>query len=187
MIELGSGDYSSQLNGQGHILSIQIKLTLSPRPTNNLRKRSLGYPGRKRWKVSSCYGLLRNKRAGPYYYRPQRSWGKVYVFTGVCHSVNGGSTWPGTPRDQVHPPLDQVHPSGTRYTPLDQVHPPGAGTPPRTRYTPQTRYTPTGPGTPPPDQVPPWSRYTPQDQVHPPWTRYTPLGPGTPPRLIQIF
>ena len=67
MIELGSGDYSSHVNGQGHILSIQRKLTLSPRPTNNLRKRSLGYLGRKRWKVSSCYGLLWNKRAGPYY------------------------------------------------------------------------------------------------------------------------
>lgn len=42
MIELGSGDHSSHVNGQGHILSVQIKLTLSPRPTNNLGKGSLG-------------------------------------------------------------------------------------------------------------------------------------------------
>ena len=25
-----------------------------------------------------------------YYYRPQRSFGQGYIFTGVCHSVNGG-------------------------------------------------------------------------------------------------
>ena len=80
---------------------------------------------------------------------------KGYVFTRVCHSVHGGSTWAGTPPDQVHPPETRYTP-GTRYTPLGPVHSPG------TRYTPRTRYTPLGPGT------PPRTRYTPQDQVHPP-------------------
>ena len=74
-----------------------------------------------------------------------------YVFTRVCHSVHGGgSTWAGTPQDQVHclgpgtppPPGPGTPLSQTRYTPWDQVHP-------------QTRYTPHG------------TRYTPWDQVHP--------------------
>ena len=86
-----------------------------------------------------------------YVCRPRRSCGKVmflppatklgqgYVFTGVCDSVHGGSTWPGTPPGPGKPP-------GTRYTPQDQVHPlwtrctplPGTRyTPPGTRYTPQ--------------------------------------------------
>ena len=72
-----------------------------------------------------------------YYYRPQRSWGKV-MFLQVCVILftGGGEYLTSTPPDQVHPP-------GTRYTPL-------------TRYTsPRTRYT-------PPDQVHP-----PSDQVHP--------------------
>ena len=109
-----------------------------------------------------------------YYYRPQRSWGKV-MFLQVCVILFTG--WGGVP-DQVHPP------PWTRYTPRDQVHPPGTtprpGTPPGTRYTPLdqvhppwTRYTPLGPG-PPLDQVHPQTRYTPLDQVHPPKTRYPP-------------
>ena len=110
--------------------------------------------------------------------------GARLCFTGVCDSVHGGSTWPGTP-------------PWTRSTPL------GPGTPPGTRYTPQTKYTPLGPGAPlgtrytPWDQVHPQTRYTPWDQVLPhPWdqvlphplrpgtpqTRCNPLGPGTPPR-----
>ena len=80
-----------------------------------------------------------------------------------------GSTWAGTP-------LDQVHPLG-RYTPRPGTTswagtPPGPGTPPG-RYTPQTRYTPLpGPG------IPPRTRYTPPDLVlppgSPPGTRYIP-------------
>ena len=119
--------------------------------------------------------------------------GQGYVFTDVCHSVNGGvpdtpPTWsrpPGT-RYTPKPPHDQVYPPGPGTLPWDQVHPSG------TRYVPQTRYTardqvPPRPGT------PPWTRYTPRDHVHPPGlgtplqTRYTsldqvhPPGPGTPP------
>ena len=115
---------------------------------------------------------------------PATKLGQGYVFTGVCHSVNGGGEYltrytPQTryiPRDQVHPP-DQVPPR-TRYTPpWDQEHPPRPGTPPG----PGTHLpSPPGPGT-------PHTRYIPWDQVHPPGTRYisraryTPLGPGTPP------
>ena len=84
---------------------------------------------------------------------PSTKLGQGYVFTGVCDSVHRGSTWPGTPRDQVHPP-------GTRCTP-------------RTRYNPGTRSTPR-PGT------PPRTRYTPQDQVHPPSDQLHPSGPDTP-------
>ena len=53
----------------------------------------------------------------------------------------GGSTWAGTPPDQVHPP--GTRPPGPRYPP-DQVHPPGLSTPPtpRTKYAPWTKYTP---------------------------------------------
>ena len=82
---------------------------------------------------------------------PATKLGQGYVFTGVCHSVNGGEYL-------------------TRYTPRDQVHPPA------TRYTPGTRYTPPQPGTPPGTRYTPPTR----DQVHPPGTRYTPPQPGTP-------
>ena len=35
----------------------------------------------------------------------KRSLGQGNIFAPVCHSVHGvGSTWAGTPRDQVHPP-----------------------------------------------------------------------------------
>ena len=69
----------------------------------------------------------------------KRSLGQGNIFTPVCHSVHGGggSTWPGTPPDQVHPPRDQVHPPGPG-TPQDQVHPPG------TRYTPRDQVHPPG-------------------------------------------
>ena len=87
---------------------------------------------------------------------PATKLGQGYVFTGVCHSVNGGGEFL------------------TRYTP------PGPGTPPWTRYTPQTRYTPPGPGTPPWGQVhPPGARYT-----LPPGTRYTPRTRYTPPQSM---
>ena len=95
-----------------------------------------------------------------YFYRPQRSWGKV-MFLQVCVILftGGGSTWPGTPYGTRYPPGPG--------TPHNQVHPPG------TRYTPpRTRYTPLGPGT------PPGTRYTPQDQVLPP-DQLHPLEPGT--------
>ena len=127
----------------------------------------------------------------------QKSFGQGNVFTGVCHSVNGGGGYltrhpsrtrqvhpPGT--RQVHPPRDQAGtPPGTRQVhPLRtrQIHPTGPG-----RYTPPGpgryplgpgRYTPLGPGRYPPDQAgtPPRTR-----QVHPP-------GPGryTPPQTRQV-
>ena len=81
--------------------------------------------------------------------------GQGYIFTSVCDSVHGGSTWAGTP-------------PRTRYTPGPGT-PPGQGTPPGTRYTPL-------------DQVPPGTRYTPWDQVHSPGPG-TPPGPGTAPPL----
>ena len=71
------------------------------------------------------------------------SLGQGNIFRSVCQEFcsQWGSTWAGTPLDQVHPP-------GTRYTPWDQ-NPPGLGTPPRTRYTPLGPEPPPGPGTPP--------------------------------------
>ena len=39
MIELGSGDYSSHVNGQGHILSILIKLTFIFQTNKQFRKK----------------------------------------------------------------------------------------------------------------------------------------------------
>ena len=80
-----------------------------------------------------------------YFYRPQRSWGKV-MFSVACikNSVHGGggSTWAGTPPRQVDPapwigtPPGQAHIPWAGTHPLEQVHiPPGqvhppAGTPP---------------------------------------------------------
>ena len=83
-----------------------------------------------------------------FYYRPQSKLREGYVFTGVCHSVNGGGVCiPACPPLGRYPPRARYTPPGTRYTP------------PRTRYTPPrdqvhhpppgTRYTPPGPGTPP--------------------------------------
>ena len=81
----------------------------------------------------------------------------------TCLSVHRGSTWAGTPRDQVHPQGPGTPPR-TRYTPWDQVHPPGPGTPPQNQVPPT-----------PWDQVhPPGPDTTPRDQVHPPGTQYTP-------------
>ena len=85
----------------------------------------------------------------------KRSLGQGNIFTPfLSFCSQGGSTWAGTPQDQVHSP-------GPGTPPPDQVHPPVPDTPPGTRYTPRIRYT---PGT----------RYTPWDQVHTPQTRYTP-------------
>ena len=44
------------------------------------------------------------------YYRPKRSWGKVIFSQAsvILSTGGGGSTWAGTPRDQVHP-LGAVH------------------------------------------------------------------------------
>ena len=39
----------------------------------------------------------------------KRSLGQGNIFAPVCHFVQRGSTWAGTPQDQVHP-RDQVHP-----------------------------------------------------------------------------
>ena len=64
-------------------------------------------------------------------YRPQTKLGQGNVFTAVCDSVHGGSTWAGTPQAGTPPagtPPRQVQYPG-KYTPR-QVHPP-AGTPPR--------------------------------------------------------
>ena len=79
-------------------------------------------------------------------YRPKLRRLCFYTSLSFC-SRGTGSTWAGTPPDQVHP-RDQVHPParcipsgpgtphtkytpGTRYIPQDQVHPPGPGTFPR--------------------------------------------------------
>ena len=101
----------------------------------------------------------------------------------TCETRSGGSTWAGTPWDQVHPPTP-----GTRY-PWVHGRVPGQ-VPPVTRNTPHPWY-----------QVPPMTRYTPyspgirytlQDQVHPPGpgtpprTRYTHPGPGTPPETATV-
>ena len=113
-----------------------------------------------------------------YYYRPQRSWGKVMLLQVSVILLTGESTW--------HPLETWSRPPRPGTPPRDQVHPPGADTPPRPGTPPgpgtlpRTRYTPLGPGT------------SPQDQVHPPGTRYTPLrtrypppGPGTPPDQVH--
>ena len=131
-----------------------------------------------------------------HFYRP---FGQGNVFTGVCHSVNGGGVPDQAPlRDQAGtPPWDQAGtppPGPGRYTPLG----PGRSTLPLGpgRYTPPGpgRYTPSGPGrytpqdqagTPPPGP----GRYTPRDQAGtpppgtrqvPPRTRYTPQKQQTP-------
>ena len=61
-----------------------------------------------------------------HYYRPQRSC-EGYVFTSVCLSTGGGSTWPGTPPGTRYTPWNQVHPP-------DHVHPPDQVPPPRYGY-----------------------------------------------------
>ena len=68
------------------------------------------------------------------------------MFLQVFVCPQGGSTWAGTPRDQVHPL--------------------GPDTPPGTRYIPQTRYTP-GPGTPPPRPGTPRETADAADGTHP--------------------
>ena len=107
-------------------------------------------------------------------------WGKV-IFSEACvkNSVHRGrgSTWAGTPRNQVHPRV------GT--PPWGPGTPNWAGTPPRTRYTPL------GPGIPPQDQVhcPPGTKYTSTGQVHPPGAvhagRYRQQASGTHPTGIH--
>ena len=103
----------------------------------------------KRWSTS---GLVTARK---------QSLGQGNIFRSVCQEFcsQGGSTRPGTPWEQVHPP-DQVHPPGpgtppdqvhpcstvTKYTPWDQVHPPGPVNSPR-RGTPQDHVHPLGPGT----------------------------------------
>ena len=105
-------------------------------------------------------------------------WGKV-IFLHLFVILFTGGEYLTPPRDQV-PPGTRYIPPGTRY-PLDQVHPSGTRYTPQTRYTPRTRYTPLEqaypPGTryhpPPPNQVHPLDQVHPPDQVHSP-------GPGTP-------
>ena len=77
----------------------------------------------------------------------------------------GRYTPPG-PGRYTHPDQAGTPPGTRQVPPLDQVHPPGtrqAGTPPG-----PGRYTPLGPG-----------RYTHQTR-YPPWTRYTPLEAADP-------
>ena len=124
---------------------------------------------------------------------PATKFGQGYVFTGICHSVNGRSTWHPPRPGADTPGTWSRHPPGPGADPLwDQVHPPesrhpaGPGTPPGTRYTlPDQVHHPPGPGTPSWDQVhhpgpgtPPGTRYTPWNQVHP-------LGSGTPPDQVH--
>ena len=87
-----------------------------------------------------------------FYYRPQRSCGQGYVFTGVCDSVHGGGLR-RTPPDQGEPPL------GPRRTPPGtKENPPGTKeNPPRTKENP------------------------PRDQGEPPPDQGDPPGPGRPP------
>ena len=54
-----------------------------------------------------------------YCYRPQRSCGQGYVFTGVCDSVHRGGLRRTPPWDQGEPP------------PGTKENPPGPGRPPR--------------------------------------------------------
>ena len=144
-----------------------------------------------------------------YYYRPQRSWGKVMFLQASVILLTGGGEYltrytppgPGTPPGTRYTPRDQVPPLGpgtppprTRYPPRDQVHrppgpgthpPPGPGTPPRDQVTPvppRARYTPPQTRYPPWDQVPPLGPGTPPGTRYPPWDQGPPLGPGTPPR-----
>ena len=44
------------------------------------------------------------------FYRPQRSCGRGYVFTGVCHSVNGGGCLPQCMLGYHTPPPGSRHP-----------------------------------------------------------------------------
>ena len=78
------------------------------------------------------------------YYRPQRSCGQGYVFTGVCDSVHRGGLWrtppgprrtpsPGTkenPPDQVDTPRTKENPPGPRRTPRPGRPPQDQGEPP---------------------------------------------------------
>ena len=107
----------------------------------------------------------------------KRSLGQGNMFTGMCLS-QGGSTWPGTPRNQVHAlgadtPPDQVHPlpSGAD-TPSGIRQPLGADTP-------LEAGTPPSPGADntasPREQTPPWEQtQTPRADI--------PLWEETPPR-----
>ena len=93
-----------------------------------------------------------------FYYRPQRSWGKViFSQASVILLTEGGVS------DQADTP------------PQDQVHHPWAETPPPLgRHTPQVRHSPRS------DTHPPRSDTS---QVrHPPRTKYTPLRLSTTPR-----
>ena len=68
------------------------------------------------------------------------------MFLQACVCPQWGSTWPGTPPDQVHP-------SQTRYTP-----PPGPGTPPDQIHPPEPGTPPPRPGNPPPPEIRPLLR-----------------------------
>ena len=95
------------------------------------------------------------------YYRPQRSWGNDYIFTGVCDSVNKGG---GCVSASVHAGIPN-HP---------EQKPPPVQTPPQSRHHPLL------------EQVdhPRWAdtsleQMTPREQLHPPRSRH-PLGADTP-------
>ena len=85
----------------------------------------------------------------PNFYRPQRSCGQGYVFTGVCDSVHRGGS-PENPPDQGEPPWTKENPPRPgRHPPSPPTkekppgrgrHPPGPRrTPPRTKENPPPR------------------------------------------------
>ena len=84
------------------------------------------------------------------FYRPQRSCGQGYVFTGVCDSVHGGGLQRTPPGTKENPPRDQGEPPpGPRRTPPGtKENPPGPRrAPPGTKENPlRTRQSPPPPG-----------------------------------------
>ena len=94
---------------------------------------------------------------------PATKLGQGYIFTGICHSVNGGEYL-----TRQTPPGPGTPPTPTP----QQTPPPQVRTPPRSDD--------------PPGQTPPRSDtpgQTPPGLSTPPGTKYTPLGLSTPTRI----
>ena len=100
----------------------------------------------------------------PYYYRPQRSWGKVMFLQASVILLTGGV--PHIPPRSRYTPPGSRHPPWSRHPPQTR-HPSGSRHPPKQTHTPGSRHPPHREQTPPGTRHPPRPD-TPRDQTPPP-------------------
>ena len=101
------------------------------------------------WRIQDSPEGIANSQSVTYYYRPQRSWGKV-MFSQACVILfTGGGVWKQTSPQEADTPLEADIPP-KKQTPPRSRHPREADTPPKSR--------------------PPWKQTPPKKQTPPfPW------------------